>query len=375
MAQRIYQIREQTKNKILKAIQSGTRNEHSRDYVMDPPHVEYGIVSEDITARDDTTPGTGKVILHYLDIDTGDVTPMYEPIERDVLNITERVIKEGEYVFVLEDYHGGEYYALPMPIDKRMRCSLADGNQFEEDTMADPHTSTSEQGITFEYTGNSGEEIYNPLKIKLWQGCSVHCEWNSELGRWEVYAAESDKVMHGVKRNDEECKFQKLDGASGWGVWDEGEDVPWVSEIRVECNAIKYDTLCTTDISAGEIDAITKIELNDDTCELYYYKKSIDQYGYCLETIAGTAGSLDFVTSVYASTGGLYYNKKCSGEYLIIELESCESTPPCGTCTWTSDDNLNWVQTDFCSGTCECVEPSFPPRVVGQTWTTNCEEP
>lgn len=367
MAEKIYQVREVTKNKIQKAIESKVKRAAKNKLLTETPCVELGYVTTEITARDGDKVGAGKILLIERDTNTDDLIPMYVPVERDVYNMSERVIKEDEYVYVLEDYHTGDYYAVPLDNDKRMRCDLADGNQFEEETAGDPHTSTSEQGINFEYTGASGEEIYNPLKIKLWQGCTVHCEWNSQLERWEVYAAESDKVVHGIQRSTANCRFEKLDGAVGWGEWDANSDLPWVTNVRyVDCS-LYYDTLCDADNLIGNIDAVTNIEFNEDTCELYFYK--------CGNEIAGTAGQFDFVTSVYASGGGLYYSKKCGGENLIIELTSCPETPACGTCAWTADDQLSWVQTDSCTGTCECVPPAFPASVVGQTWSTNCEEP
>jgi hypothetical protein len=344
---------------------------------FDAPRLHIAYSTSAITPRSGSTAGTGKATLKYIPGESGTATAIEDfadGAEVDVYNIKPQPIDEDKLIYIAREFGSGKWVVLDEECP-RIRATLTSGNSFQDDTASDPHTAGSIVGINKEYSGDSTVDVYNPLGIKLWSGATIHAEYNVTEERWEVYAATSDKVVHGIQRNDGDCEFQKLDGANGWNAWDDGEDVPWVSEIRVECNSIKYDTLCTTNISAGDIDAITKIEFNDDTCELYYYKKSSDQYGYCFETIAGTAGNFDFVTAVYASTGGLYYNKKCSGEYLIIELESCESTPPCGTCSWTSDDNLNWVQTDSCSGTCECVEPAFPPRVVGQIWTTNCEEP
>jgi hypothetical protein len=348
-------------------LQAGQRGQAN----FDAPRLHIAYTTSDVSERNDDTAGTGTATLKYIPGEPG-VDDSYEDfsegVEVPVYNYTQTKIAQDSWVMIAREYASGKWHVIPQET-KRVRGVLGNGNGFTQETAADPHEAGSLVGINYVHDDSAEPtiQVYNPLGIKLWSGATVHAEWNVEEDRWEVYAATSDKVVHGVQRDTGECEFQKLDGANGWNAWDANADLPWITNVRYEDCALYYDTLCDADNLIGNIDAITNIEFNEDTCELYFYK--------CNNEIAGTAGQFDYVTSVYVSGGGLYYNKKCGGENLVIELTSCESTPACGTCTWTADDSLSWVQSDSCTGTCECVPPAFPASVVGQTWSTDCEEP
>lgn len=217
-----------------------------------------------------------------------------------------------------------------------IRGTIEDGNEFEQETAADPHTLGTIIGIDTQWVGDSTVEIDNPMKIKLWQGCLATCHYNVTAQRWEVIAATSDKVVHGIKRED--CEFKKLDGADGWTYWDAGYAAAWLTDIYL------------------------------DGCDLYY---STD----CEEE--NLAASFDYVTSVTATATVLYYTK-CSGNYLIANIGPCPVEAPCGTTTYEVqdiDNVLTWVLVaDTCTGGCEDVgPPATTPIVVGQSETLACE--
>lgn len=223
-----------------------------------------------------------------------------------------------------------------------IQATLTTGNTFEEETATDPHTAGTITGIDTLWQGASTVDVYNPLEIKLWSGCKVFAHYNCTEERWEVYAATSNKVVHGIKRIEDECKFEKLDGAAGWNDWDEGATYQFVTDVTY----------------------------SEGSCSLHVTGCDGNTTDY----------SLNFVTSVEATATVLYYTK-CDGfNYLIANIGPCVEDPVCGTTTWTVQDvagTLTWVLTsDDCTGTCVDQGPPATAAIVeGQEETLACEEP
>lgn len=249
-----------------------------------------------------------------------------------------------------------------------IRATLVDGKAFEEETATDPHTAGSIIGIDDQWFGEEEIEVYNPLEIKLWEGCQVVAHWNATEEQWEVMAATSNKVVHGIRRKD--CEFNKLDGAQGWHEWDEGSEAEWVISVDYDSCSLTYSTDCQANIPITDLDFVKSITYDSGTCELYYDTCSQQNQ---------TAGQLIFVTAVYMSGNTLYFDRSCGGQVPILPFGECDETPPeCGQCEFIAVDNegvLEWQSTVACeSSSCECDPPPVAPVVVGQAWTTHCRE-
>jgi len=215
-----------------------------------------------------------------------------------------------------------------------IRATLTNGNYFEDETASDPHIGGDIIGLDAIWHGDSTVELYNPMEIKLWQGCLVTAHWNVTDQQWEVIAATSNKVVHGIQRNVTRCRFEKLDGAAGWSDWDRNANIPFIKDVFMEGCELVYKTAC------NDIIPIT---------------------------------TLDFVKSVKIGSG----SNACQLVYT-----TCETS--CGECTWeaslidppptpgTGLPQLEWIKTGDCSGDCSCSTPPNPPESLNETATTNC---
>jgi hypothetical protein len=248
-----------------------------------------------------------------------------------------------------------------------IRASLVDGNDFEQETASDPHTAGTIVGIDDVWFGENEIDVYNPLKIKLWEGCDVVAHWNATAEQWEVIAATSDKVMHGTRRKD--CEFNKLDGAEGWHEWDEGSEAEWVTSVYEEDCELKYDTDCSPGQGIVSLDFVKDVVVSASSCVITVFK-------HCENEVIDY--ELNFVQSVSISGSALIYST-CSGDVLIASLGPCDPPAPCGSITYEAQDNEGLLEWVIVAGECEspCVDPDPPteePTIEGQQITLPCVE-
>lgn len=242
----------------------------------------------------------------------------------------------------------------------RIRGTIFTGNEFSQATAEDPHTIQDVEGIDEVWEGESEMEVYNPEKIKLWKetaadeeegieavpACTVRCEWNATHNRYEVYAATSDHVVHGIQRLTETCVFEKLDGAEGWHNWDAGAAYSFVTGFHTEGCMLQYQTDCSE---------------NQDMLDLSQFVRDVWWSGNCLKK--------------YRCGGS-------PGGEVIICGEGCEDPPPCSPGEYTTyeavivDGVLGW---QLLATSCDtCVDPgppSLPPTFEGETVDVPCEAP
>jgi hypothetical protein len=294
-----------------------------------------------ITARSGTTAGTGPAIRHWIPGEAGTANTIEEFNDGsvDLYSLAEQEIESDTYVVgVMEGASGKWVVNNEAKSTKRIRGICQDGT-FTSASPADPITIGSIEGIDVVWTGAATISAYRPRLHKVWNGCEVAAEYNATSEQWEVYDAQSDKIVHGIKT--EACEFKKLDGAAGWGLWDAGHEAAWIENVEV---------------SAG-----------------------------CTITVTPNCGSpvdydLDFVQEIIMESNVLYYTK-CDGNYLIADARPCAEPDECGVTTYTSAldefDALVWVedvvQANPCTGGCVAgPEPTDPIFVVGQKTSVPC---
>jgi hypothetical protein len=267
-------------------------------------------ITEEITARDGNTVGQGKAELRQLygevgDADTLEEYPSVDPVILDVFSMKTGTQSVGNFVYLVREYATGKWFAIPINDRKtRIRGTVSGGSLFTEATAADPHTLGSIEGIDEIWTGDATIEFDNPEGIKLWSGCTARCEWNATTERYEVYTATANKVVHGIQRLPDECKFEKLDGAAGWNNWDAGTTYSWVTTVYQEGCTLKYDTDCSEDQTIIELSQfVTGIFMSGDCLK----------YWVCGGSLAGIATGLCF--------GECEDPPPCDGQYVIYECQ------------------------------------------------------
>lgn len=349
-------------------------------------------VTTEVSARSGTTPGSGVGDVHS-SLSGSFVTDT--PTGLDLYNSYESVAAVDEYVVAVRNGVDDKFYVIPPPGEgggppttaKRIRGTikqypLGPGADFTDATAGDPHTLENIEGIDAVWSGASELDIYNPELFKLWNQdtqdglvCSVRCEYNETTDQWEVYSARADRILHGARRAD--CKFQELDGRSGWDDWIFGKEVVWVEDVY-QLGCYLYVKKCGTDAEQfAEINFVDRVFWDASSCGIKYELCDGARY---------SVGEPRFVTDVYQVGCYLYYNKcgETSAPFaevnfidrIVWDTETCSLVYEfCDGTTSTVDDMPNFVTNveyngscnlyvEFCRGEFEFYELDFVTDVA-----------
>ncbi len=210
-------------------------------------------------------------------------------------------------------------------------ASTTGANTFDQATKSDPHTIGGIEGIDGVWDGDLTIEIYNPEGHKLWLDCTVKAEFNETQQRWEVYDSTADRIVHGIQRNTDPCRFEKLDGASGWAAWNRLANIPWIKDVFMQGCDLVYKANCNSIEVITDLNFVKSIEI--DNCNLVYTNCETEE---------------------------------CDGYCTYEAAEGDDSTP--------ENPTFKWVLATPCAGEgCECSPPpTTPPESLSDTAEEGC---
>ncbi|MCY2974647.1 MAG: hypothetical protein NTW52_08280 [Planctomycetota bacterium] len=155
---------------------------------------------------------------------------------------------------------GNVYYILELTKPRQfLTARISSAFEFTDACPDGPYDLTGIVGVDREWDNSqAAPKAHNPLKIKVWNDCKVKLQFNAVENRWEIIAATSDKLVHGIEIYKSpsaapECKLRELqfDGWQNWG------DPNWVTEVIVSGTApnqaLRYKTFCTPAASSGAL--------------------------------------------------------------------------------------------------------------------------